>query len=138
MKDKGLKMAVLRGVLEKYCKQLGIVDCEVPQLLFDGAEFKRLNNEAHKRLGIKPSAAGGHSTRMYGYCSFAARLIFINLNTRNRTLKQLRHDLAHELVHYRFHSLNHGKEYEERIVKVLRGKSYKRKHIRYPQYARMI
>jgi hypothetical protein len=137
LKDKEHKKQVLQSLLPKYCKQLGIVDCEIPYLTFNGVEFRELNNEATQRLGYKYSRAGGEYTSVYGYCSLLRRLIFLNLHTRNRDLRELRKCLVHELVHYRFPSLNHGREFHERIDKVLRGKSYPMKHISRP-YLRMI
>ena len=35
--------------------------------------------------------------------------------------------MIHELVHYRFKSLAHGKEYEKRITDILRGKVWPQK-----------
>ena len=37
------KMQILQQDLVKYCKQIGIVDCEIPQLVFYGEDFKAIH-----------------------------------------------------------------------------------------------
>jgi hypothetical protein len=132
MKNKNHKMQVLRKDLIKYSKQIGILNCEIPKLVFYGEEFKVDSNAAEIRHGLKPSRRGGRHTTYYGLCSYYSRIIFVNIRT-SRTLRELRMTLVHELVHYRFHYLSHGIKFEDRIKQILKGKGYSAKHITIPQ-----
>jgi hypothetical protein len=40
--------------------------------------------------------------------------------------------MVHELVHYRFRYMSHGRKFGDRIMDILRGKEYARKHIEIP------
>ena len=46
--------------------------------------------------------------------------------------------LVHELVHYRFPSIQHGKRFEQRIKEILRGKTFEPKHTHYSQTIRSV
>ncbi|MFZ0555828.1 MAG: hypothetical protein WBL67_17420 [Nitrososphaeraceae archaeon] len=48
---------------------------------------------------------------------------------QNRTYIDVRNVLVHELVHYRFAYLQHGKKFEQRIKEILRGKTFEPKHV---------
>ncbi len=48
-------------------------------------------------------------------------------------LREARKVLVHELVHYRFDYMSHGKDFEKRINEVLSGREFPRKHITCPQ-----
>ena len=45
------------------------------------------------------------------------------------TYKTNLHCLAHELVHYRFGYMGHGRDFEKRTKEVLRGRTFPKKHI---------
>ncbi len=133
MKNKNRKMEILRQDLVKYSKQIGIVDCEVPELVFYGEEFnEKVNPTEIKHLG-RASRRGGRHTGFFGLYGKYARVILVNIRGRNKTIKELRHTMIHELVHYRFYYLSHGDEYEKRIKFILAGKEYPRHHITVPQ-----
>jgi hypothetical protein len=133
VKQKEQKMQRLKADLVKYSKQIGIVDCEIPELVFYGEEFKEKDYIHYVRHGISPGNLGGRHTGMLGIASYYTRLIFVNIRGKNETLRELRHTLVHELVHHRFRYMSHGKEFEKRVRFILRGKTYPRKHITYPQ-----
>lgn len=137
MKNKNNKMTKLKQDLVKYSKQIGIIDCEIPELVFYGEEYKeyKKTHADKKRHGFSDSRLGGRHTGMLGLTNYFTRLIFVNIRGRNQTIRELRQTLVHELVHYRFNYMNHGKEYEKRIKFILAGKEYPRKHITYPQTA---
>ena len=131
MKDKKQKILVLKEDLQKYSKQIGILDCEVPTLVFHGEEFKKRSDESCKRYGRKESRIGGKYTTMFGLCSTTERLIFVNIRGK-RNLTQLRKTLVHELVHYRFKYMSHTLM-EKRIKLILSGKEYPKKHLHCPE-----
>ncbi len=130
MKNKNQKIQVLKEELIKYSKQIGIIDCEIPELVFYGEEYKQIANPTLARH-YTSSNAGGRYTKYHGYCSYYARIIFVNIRG-NRNLRELRKTLVHELCHYRFHYISH-KLMHERIKLILKGKQYPKKHITYPQ-----
>jgi hypothetical protein len=39
----------------KYCKQIGVVDCEIPELVFYGEEYKEKQNESWIKHGGRAS-----------------------------------------------------------------------------------
>jgi hypothetical protein len=131
MKNKKQKISILKEDLKKYSKQIGIMECEVPILVFHGEEFKMRSNESCKRYGRKKSRIGGKHTTMLGLCSTTERLIFVNIRGR-RNLTQLRKTLIHELIHYRFKYMTHT-FMEKRIKLILGGKKYPRKHLHCPE-----
>jgi hypothetical protein len=132
MKNKNKKMEVLKQDLIKYSKQLGIIDCEIPKLVFYGEEFKTEQNDVFfKYEGYNSKQTWRHTTYL-GFCSYLTRLILVNIRGR-RTLGELRNTLIHELLHYRFKGTSH-EEIHNRIKKVLAGKEYPRKHITVPQF----
>src|SRR4029078_7837057 len=137
MKHKAQKMQVLQERLPKFASQIGIINCEIPTLFFDYAEFCKSVNESSIRLGFKPRGGKTTRSRNWGYCSYLTRGIFISVNVRNRPLRDLEHTLIHELVHYRWHYMSHGANFEKRIKQVKQGKEFKRKHIQYPQICPM-
>ena len=128
MKHRNKKMEILRQDLIKYSKQIGIIDCEIPKLVFYGEEFKAEQNEAYCRHVCDNSSSKQtwRYTTMLGRCSYLTRLIFVNIRGRQRRLRELRNTLIHEPLHYRFKGISH-KEIDNRISKILAGKEYPRK-----------
>ena len=135
MKNKEAKRQILRRDLVKYSKQIGIIDCEIPLLVFYGEEFNVKAREAEIKHSItqetKRSFRGGRYTTMWGLSSYFARVILVNIRGRNKTIRELRHTLIHELIHYRFRYMSHG-DFDKRIKLILAGKEYPRKHITCP------
>jgi hypothetical protein len=131
MKNKKQKILILKADLLKYSKQIGVIECEVPVLVFHGEEFKRRSDESCKRHGRRESRIGGKYTTMLGLCSTTERLIFVNIRGR-QNLTQLRKTLIHELIHYRFKYMTHT-FMEKRIKLILGGKVYPKKHLHCPE-----
>lgn len=117
----------------KYCNQLGIIDR--PRLIKSKKEMHIIQTEA----GQKKDAGG------WGSCHWKLGVVFVNCGKRlhnpskdykgwnNPKREQVKHKskyidfrntLVHELVHWRFPKLRHGKKFEERIYEVLRGKKF--------------
>jgi hypothetical protein len=127
----------------KYTKQIGILDEEKPALIVDRKTMDDIRSKW-------PDGGRGRSTsRCYGICYWEQRTIFVNLNKRianyksykgakysqhylskhKKTYRDYLQTLVHELVHYRFKSLGHGKEYEKRITDILHGKVWPEKKL---------
>ena len=118
MKNKNQKIRALQQDLIKYSKQIGIIDCEIPQVAYGKKDLMVLR--PRKRYPTKRS-------NLLGMCYYASRLIFVNLEA-HKDLRQLRHTLLHELMHYRFQHISH-KDLEKRMKLILKGKTYPAKHI---------
>ena len=121
--------------------QIGIIPSEEPTLILDRKEMRsRLEsrNQYSKRI------AG------WGECIVPIRTIFVDAGLRihypsrqykgfrNPKRELLKHKsryidflntLIHELVHYRWPYLQHGKKFEQRIQEVRRGRTFEPKHI---------
>ena len=133
MKNKNQKMEILKGDLIKYSKQIGIIDCEIPELVFYGEDFKAIHDPPRIRHGLHKSRVGGRHTGFRGLCGIDARVILVNIRGKNQSIRELRHTLVHELIHYRFSYMSHTL-FEDRIKKILKGKQYPRKHITCPEF----
>jgi predicted metal-dependent hydrolase len=48
-------------------------------------------------------------------------------------LREVRDTLVHELVHYRFPEMKHGRKFEARIKEILRGEEFPQIHITSPR-----
>lgn len=122
MKNKAQKIARLKEELLKYCKQIGILEDEIPTLVFSIEEW----NQKQVRAGSLR-----RRDRAYGRCSFSDRLIIVRVSDYkyNRTIKQLIHTLIHELVHYKWQWLPHGRKFEERIKEVKKGRIWLYKEV---------
>jgi hypothetical protein len=139
LRNKKVKESVLRADLIKYSRQMGIIDCEIPELVFYGEEFKQKVNESTmvSKYGFPQYHRGGKHTRFGGICDIYSRLIFVNLRKNSvsrKSIRDLRNTLVHELVHYRFMYMSHGRKFEKRIKEILQGKQFPRKHIEIPNY----
>ena len=149
MKNKNQKILILNKDLIKYSKQIGIVECEIPEIVFDVVEYDRRNTEARERFGKEKSVT--KANRVLGRCSRSRRMILVNINYKkaeiwkHKTIRGLKHYkkvtfglrearavLVHELVHYRFSYMQHGKKFEQRIKEILQGAEYPVKHITMP------
>lgn len=125
MKNKARKIERLNQELIKYSEQIGILDDEIPLLVFSVKEW----NEKCKHEDTKFIRK---SKRAYGWCSYSERLICIRVNDYRMDLpmKTLIHGLIHELVHYRWQWLPHGKKFEERIKEIKKGRSWLYKEVK--------
>lgn len=143
----------LQEDFNKYCKQIGILEKEKPQLITD----KKTMDELKQTF---PDKGRGSSTgNNYGICYRKQRIIHVNGNKRihhNRTYMHVKYTdaykrrhktsyrdlletLVHELVHYRWRYLQHGAKYEQRIREILRSKVFPEKvlyddNISLPEY----
>lgn len=135
MKEKSKER--LREDLMKYCNQIGILQ-EVPRLILDRKEMHTILVNAGK-----PKRCAG-----WGQCFRSLGIIFVDAGIRihypSRTYKgvrlptrelikhkskyiDFRNTLVHELVHYRFAYLQHGRKFEKRINEILRGRTFEPK-----------
>jgi hypothetical protein len=117
----------------KYCKQMGIV--EVPHLILTRRELHAL------QISTGQQKYGGG----WGSCHRSLKAIFVDTGVRvhhpsreykgwkNHAREMIKHKskyidfrstLVHELVHYRWPKMPHGKRFERRIVEILRGKTF--------------
>ena len=120
----------------KYCKQIGIV--RPPRLILDRKEMHAVLVSA----GKNKRCAG------WGQCFRDMETIFVDTGIRihypsrmykgwqNPQREQVKHKskyidfrniLVHELVHYRFAYLQHGKKFEKRIKEILQGRTFEPK-----------
>ena len=99
--------------------QTGITPQEMPNIVFTRKEV----------LAMPEELTAGRRTVTYKYlgiCFCRARTILINVK-KHTSYADSKHTIVHELVHYRFRYLKHGKEFEKRIFMILGGKSIKLK-----------
>jgi hypothetical protein len=110
--------------VSKYAEQIGIIEKDRPAVVFTRKELLAMPKEftegrrtvAHKYLGI---------------CFCGAKTIFINVK-KFRSTQDMKHTIVHELVHYRFRYLKHGKRFEDRINLILsKDKRYPAKDLLY-------
>ena len=131
------RIQLSKQYLTKYCKQIGILDLEIPELIFDAEEYKTKLDKSLERNEINTNileadffrGLDGNCARRFG------RYVFINVNklpSNDDKQYYLQHLLIHELVHYRFPSLRHGPLFFETIELIYIGKEYPKCHILCP------
>lgn len=108
--------------VNKYAKQIGIMDEQIPRIVLTTREVMEMPIEQTK--GRRTSAY-----KHLGVCYYNARTIFINAR-KLVTKENLRYTIAHELVHYRFGYLSHGRKFEKRVKEILKGKTFDVKDIK--------
>ena len=103
------------------CEQLGIE--EIPKLVFSRKDVLA--------MPLEHTAGRRTSTHRYlGICYREARTIFLNIRSKyvkrlkGRRSGSLEETMVHELVHYRFGYLGHGRKFEDRVKKIFEGKTY--------------
>ena len=121
-RNKNQKIRILKADLIRYCKQIGVVDCEVPEVAFGKKDLMRLR--PRKRYPTKRS-------NLLGMCYYGQRLLLVNLEAHDN-LSQLRNTMLHEIIHYRFKHISH-KDLEKRMKLIRGGKTYPRRHITRPE-----
>lgn len=134
MKNKNSKKPILQQDLIKYCKQIGVTT--IPTLVFEPKEYDRLTRTGNERRTKR--------NKHLGYCSYIKPVILVNLEyagTVHRrqwlyrgkkyrwiptkwNLRQARHTLVHELVHYQWRSMWHGYKFDKRISEILKGREF--------------
>ena len=108
-----------------YSRQIGIADKDVPMVVFSRKgvlELPKVLTEGRRTVTHK----------CLGICFCRAKVIFISVK-KHKSFHDLKHTIVHELVHYRFRYLRHGRQFEDRInLIVKREKRYPLK-ILYPE-----
>jgi hypothetical protein len=147
VKEKNRKRLI--ADFKRYTKQIGRTKQEKLKLVLDRKEMHKIL----EKNGLSKRAAG------YGECFWDIRTIFVDSNIRvarykkypmfivetingkrvgtptkqpekkKVTYRDIRHTLIHELVHYRFRGLRHGKKFEQRIKEILVGRVFPTKNI---------
>ena len=117
MKNTKQVQGLCQSEVTKYCNQLGIQVQDYPFLVFTPNEV--LEMPKHFTRGFRSVFY-----RYYGICFYQAKTIFLHLR-RIKNQNKLRKIIVHELVHYRFPHLPHGK-FEDRINLIIGGKKYKK------------
>ncbi len=113
MKDNNLskrKILLLERV-DKYCKQLGVTP--IPKIVWNRNELKEVRPDKRRV-----------SKNTLGECYFAEPLIYINY-PRHKGLIQLDSTLRHELIHYRFTGIPHGKKFHKKMKELKAGMTWK-------------
>lgn len=135
----------------RICKQIGILRNEEPRLILDRKEMRSLimgktqNSNRIAGLGechyeirtIFVDASYRLTQRTYrdgrlmykGYYNPKTERFQWRPAKRNTAYRDFLHTLVHELVHYRFAYLGHGKKYEQRVREILRGRTFEPKHV---------
>ena len=151
---------------DRISKQIGILENEIPRLILDRkvmrslvrgriTDSKRLGGwgqcfyanrtvfvDCSKTLEWKKDRHGNYIRKISEYDSksnaFRSRRV-----KQKRTYRSYLKVLIHELVHYRFAYMQHGKKYEQRINEILGGRTFEPKHVHlfshmYKEYRRDI
>jgi hypothetical protein len=84
--------------------------------------------DCSKTLDYEKDRYGNHVRRISSFDSTTGRFGSSYVK-RKRTYRSFLEVLVHELVHYRFAYLGHGKKFEQRTKEVLRGRVFEPKHI---------
>jgi hypothetical protein len=131
------RILLSKKYLTKYCKQLGILDVEIPELIFDAEEYKTKIDESLERNEINTNVLESDFFRgLDGNCARRfGRYVFINMDklpSNDNKQYHLQHLLIHELVHYRFPLIQHGNDFFNLIELIYIGKEYPKQHITCP------
>jgi hypothetical protein len=111
-----IRKSRIREEVRKRAEQVGIKKQDTPALVFTRKEV----------LALPTDLTAGRRTvtgKYLGICFNEAKTILINVK-KHTSFQEIRHTAVHELVHYRFRYLNHGKDFEHRIELILQGKKY--------------
>jgi hypothetical protein len=120
-------------------------------MVFTREDFNAKNKETEDRLGLYIRHLRGK--HYLGACSISRRMLLIRMDwtpkkvwkVTQRTkrfiykkkvlygLREVRDTLVHELVHYRFPEMKHGRKFEARIKEILRGGEFPQIHITSPR-----
>jgi len=106
------KQEILLERSKQYCKQLGI--SPEPKFIWTLKQVREL-----------PKSIRGQrvNKNAWGYTFNRANLIYIATN-KTKKLTHLDNTLRHDLIHYRFDGLPHGKNFERRIKDLKNGKTW--------------
>jgi hypothetical protein len=98
--------------LTKYAQQIGIREKEIPAVVLTRREV----------LAMPKELTQGRRTvtnKYLGICFRRAKTIFISIKN-HKSAQQIIDTIVHELVHYRFQYLKHGKDFKHRIDLILK------------------
>ena len=136
----------------RICRQIGILPHEEPTLIIDRKEMRTLlerRNQYSKRIAgwgecvyairtIFVDCSKTLDWKKDRYGNYIRKLSSFDPVTKTfrskyvkykRTYRSYLEVLVHELVHYRFAYLGHGKKFHQRIKEVLRGRTFEPKHV---------
>lgn len=124
----------------KYCRQIGIPLNRIPRIVWTAKEMNQIYEEKHPRSIGQQRAV---TSRVIGHCDRELQTIFIDANEQYIRRKypmrrkgwyrlvqkkwnyyEARHTLVHELVHYRWPKLRHGRAFEKRIKEIIQGRAF--------------
>ena len=103
------KQKILLERTEKYCQQLGVN--AIPSIIWTKKEIKTMP---------KREVGSRHGKWTLGFCPVRSNFIYINYS-KHGSLTELDHTLRHELIHFRFPNLSHGKNFELYIKNLKNG-----------------
>lgn len=106
------KQTILLNRMKVYLKRLGMI--EEPKIIWT---LRELIEQPKNIVGRRASK------NTLGECYFRSNLIYIAYN-KHHSLSSLDNTLRHELIHYRFSSLNHGPKFELRMKELKKGKTW--------------
>ena len=109
------RQQILQRRLVSYCRRLGL-GTAIPEIIWSRKEYKKFSS---LHIGLRVSK------HLRGSCFRLANKIFINYYGTNNglvhfvpSLDKMDYYLRHELIHYRFPKLNHGKKFEQEVEKL--------------------
>ena len=123
--------------LRRLCKQIGIRDDEIPWLEFNKYKVMNLLNLLGKEKYYPQSGYGRATQRRLdtcvGLCYYGIKMIYVEYDKddkHRRSYEELYLTLVHELVHYRFPSVKHGKrghsiKFDAMMDSILKGDRYR-------------
>ena len=101
----------LTELCKKYCQQLGVTT--IPKLVWSNAEAQRLSSV------LIPRGQGD----TLGICYQHLNVIYLGLE-KHLNIVEMEETLRHELIHYRFPELKHGKEFQYHIDSLALGETW--------------
>lgn len=103
------KQEILIERTKKYCQQLGVN--AIPTLIWTKKEIKTMSR---REVGSR------HGKWTLGFCPFRSNFIYIAY-AKHGSLSELDKTLRHELIHFRFPKISHGKNFELQIKNLKNG-----------------
>ena len=110
------KQEILLERMKKYCDQLGV--SELPKVVWTLKELMEM-----PRSIVGKNRAG---KRTLGTCYYRDNLIYIAY-LKHHNLTSLDNTLRHELIHYRFTGIPHGKRFEKKMKELKQGMTWEAK-----------
>ena len=149
---KGKNIQRLHQDKNRLSQQIGILSNEEPNLITERKEMRTVLQNRNqyskriagwgecaypirtifvacsKRLEYKTDRKGNYIRKISSYdpTTHYFRSEYVKQKRPYRSYLRV---LAHELVHYRFAYLGHGKKFEQRVTEVLKGRTFPPKHV---------